>query len=216
MAYVNLIATRIVSISGALNWHSHYSGTHYSGMWLLPVQRWAVTWTSADFLSIWPKGTNFREIMIKAQTLFLKKKKTCLWNHVLQYDSHYVSAPMCWSQLRRRMFLCLQEFTSSSTEDDQDWHSQTGQARHPLYRHHLQKQGQNLWGHLWSKASLSKKQLYNCLRFKVQNKFLSPFVPCVEIELLRVLILNTPVQTFEKVNQIRKTANQCGWFSPPQ
>ena len=84
----------------ALNWHSRYSGTRYSGTWLYndilietkrrtyawvehtniasdnglsPDRRQAIIWTNAAILSIRHKGTYFSEILFKIQMFSFKK-----------------------------------------------------------------------------------------------------------------------------------------------
>ena len=72
----------------ALNWHSRYSGTRYSGTWLyicvtkhsigsdnglLPDRRQAIIWTSAGILLIEALGTNFSEIFIEIHAFSFKE-----------------------------------------------------------------------------------------------------------------------------------------------
>ena len=60
-----------------------WTGQHWSGNGLSSILRQAITWTSADLLSIGPLGTNFSEIWIKLQNFsFIKMdlKMYCLWN----------------------------------------------------------------------------------------------------------------------------------------
>ena len=71
----------------SLNWVSTGSGNGLS-----PVRRQAITWTSADLLSIRPLGTNFSEIQIEIQNLSFMKTHLNLSS--AQNGGHFVQGEM--------------------------------------------------------------------------------------------------------------------------
>ena len=79
LLYVELSHPPLCHIYASVNWISIASGNGLS-----PIQRQAITWTNAHFLSIGPFGTNFREIRIKIpnfsfKEMYLKMSSTKWW-----------------------------------------------------------------------------------------------------------------------------------------
>ena len=64
---------------------------HLSEGRVLKMQRQAITWTNAHFLSIGPLGANFSEIWIKIQKFF---QENVFENVVCEIVVYFVSASM--------------------------------------------------------------------------------------------------------------------------
>ena len=57
-----------------------------------PIWRQAIIQTNANLLTIGPLGTNFSEILVKIQKIFIHEK--CIWKYCLWNGGHFVQEEM--------------------------------------------------------------------------------------------------------------------------
>ena len=69
------------------NWVSIGSDHDFS-----PIRRQAIILTNAGLLSVWPLGTNFREILIQIHKLFIHEE--CVWTYRLRNGGYFVQVEM--------------------------------------------------------------------------------------------------------------------------
>ena len=67
---------------------------------LSPGRHQTIIWTNAGILLIGSLGTNFSEILIAILTFSFK----CIWKCCLQNGGHFVSASMCWWNIKSQQW----------------------------------------------------------------------------------------------------------------